>query len=85
MKNKIRDKYVPLEKTTSTKHMNLAKAQAAPALPNLKASAVTVNLRMPLSLFNELKTQANQRDVPYQSFMKILLSQSLHRHGRKAA
>ncbi len=85
MKNRIKGKYVPLEAPTSTKHLDLANAQRAPAMPDLKSSTVTVNLRMPLSLFNELKTQANQRDVPYQSFMKMLLSQFLHRHSRKAA
>ncbi len=77
MKNKIRNKYVPAEAANSTKHLDLTKMRRAPDMPHLKPSTTTVNLRMPLSLLNELKLQANQRDVPYQSYMKILLAQSL--------
>ncbi|MBI2337297.1 MAG: hypothetical protein HYU97_11115 [Deltaproteobacteria bacterium] len=82
MKNKIKDKFVPLEPSNSTKHLDLTKMQKAPDMPELKASTVTVNLRMPLSLLNELKIQANKRDVPYQSYMKMLLAQSLGMHSQ---
>lgn len=76
-KNKIRDKFVPLESAGSTRHLDLTRMAKAPAFTELKPSTVTVNLRMPLAMFQELKARANRQDVPYQSYMKILLSQAL--------
>jgi predicted DNA binding CopG/RHH family protein len=58
--------------------MDLNHAVSAPAMPRLKPSTVTVNLRMPLDMVNALKTQANKQDVPYQSFMKMLLARALN-------
>ena len=77
MKNKLHKKRVPLESARSTNHLDLTKALPAPDMPNLKPSTVTVNLRMPLAMVNALKTQANKQDVPYQSYMKILIAQAL--------
>ena len=77
MKNKHHKKGVPLESARSTKHLDLSQATPAPDMPNLKPSTVTVNLRMPVSMVNALKTQANKQDVPYQSYMKMLLAQAL--------
>ena len=42
--------------------------------PNLKPSTSRVTLRMPTWLLNELKREANRRDVPYQSLMKVALA-----------
>lgn len=84
MKNKIKNKFVPLEAVSSTKNLDLSKMQVAPDMPNLKPSTVTVNLRMPVSMLNELKLQANKEDVPYQSYMKILISQALKVRYAKA-
>lgn len=78
MKNKIKNKYVPFEKSSSTVHLDLSKMEEASSMPDLKLSTVTVNLRMPLSMLNALKLQANRKDVPYQSYMKMLLAQALH-------
>jgi predicted DNA binding CopG/RHH family protein len=71
--------YVPVEADSSTQHLNLRKAVPAPAMPNLKFSSASVTLRMPASLLVKLKSLANQRDVPYQSLMKILLAQAIER------
>jgi predicted DNA binding CopG/RHH family protein len=35
----------------------------------------TVSLRRPQTLLEELKLLANQRDVPYQSLLKVFLSE----------
>ncbi|MBF0105735.1 MAG: hypothetical protein HQM16_10465 [Deltaproteobacteria bacterium] len=77
MKNKLNNKYVPLESLKSTKRLDLSKATPAPDMPNLKTSTVTVNLRMPVSMVNALKMQANRQDVPYQSYMKMLIAEAL--------
>jgi predicted DNA binding CopG/RHH family protein len=45
--------------------------------PNLKPSTKTISLRLPEMLLSDLKTLANQRDVPYQSLMKIMLAEKV--------
>lgn len=77
MKNKLSKKHVPLEDADSTKGMDLSLAVEAPSMPKLKPTTVSVNLRMPLSMVNALKTQANKQDVPYQSYMKMLIAEAL--------
>ena len=46
-------------------------------LPNLKPSVKTISLRLPESMLEELKLLANKRDVPYQSLLKIYLSEKI--------
>jgi predicted DNA binding CopG/RHH family protein len=47
------------------------------AFPELKPSTQSISIRLPSSLLEEIKVKANKRDVPYQSFIKILLSEGL--------
>ena len=47
------------------------------ALPNLKPSLKTISLRLPESTIAELKMLANKRDVPYQSLLKVFLSERI--------
>jgi len=79
MKRSASRGFVPLESKKSTRHLALDQMVAAPVLPNLKLSTETVTLRMPKSLLHNLKMLANHRDVPYQSLMKVLLSQAIDR------
>jgi predicted DNA binding CopG/RHH family protein len=51
-------------------------------LPNLKPSTKTISLRLPISLLERIKVEANKRDVPYQSLIKAWLSDEVNRHGR---
>ena len=46
-------------------------------LPNIKPSLRTISLRLPELMLAELKLIANKRDVPYQSLIKIFLSERL--------
>jgi predicted DNA binding CopG/RHH family protein len=46
-------------------------------LPQLKPSTATISLRLPESMMEELKMLANQRDVPYQSLLKVFLAERL--------
>jgi predicted DNA binding CopG/RHH family protein len=48
-------------------------------LPNLKPSVKTISLRLPETLLNELKFLANKKDVPYQSLLKMFLSERVQR------
>ncbi len=45
--------------------------------PNLKPSMKTISLRIPESMLAELKLLANKKDVPYQSLLKIFLSEKI--------
>jgi predicted DNA binding CopG/RHH family protein len=42
--------------------------------PDLKPSTETISLRMPASLLHAIKREANRRDVPYQSLIKVVLA-----------
>jgi len=46
--------------------------------PNLKPSTETISIRLPSFMLNRIKFLANSKDVPYQSYMKILLSDRLN-------
>jgi predicted DNA binding CopG/RHH family protein len=43
----------------------------------LKPSTKTISVRLPESLIEHLKLLANKRDVPYQSLLKIFLSEKV--------
>ena len=68
----------------STTYLDWHQARAM-RLPALKPSTETISLRLPADLLEELKVQANRRDVPYQSLLKVYLAErvaSERRHGR---
>ena len=60
----------------STDYIDWSKANRA-LLPNIKPSLRTISLRLPELMLEELKLIANKRDVPYQSLIKIFLSERL--------
>jgi predicted DNA binding CopG/RHH family protein len=63
-------------KSDSTEYIDWAKAEKT-ILPNLKPSTKKISLRLPETMINELKLLANKRDVPYQSLLKIFLSEKI--------
>ncbi len=46
-------------------------------LPNLQPSTTAISLRLPVSLLEAIKIAAHKRDVPYQSLIKIWLSEKV--------
>ena len=66
----------------STEYVNWDDAEVA-TLPRLKPSTATISLRLPESLLNDLKILANQRDVPYQSLLKVYLAERVARERRR--
>ena len=64
------------EKHDSTQHIDWSAATRV-SLPNLKPSTQSISLRLPLHLLERIKVAANQRDVPYQSLIKIWLEEKL--------
>ncbi len=53
------------------------------SFPNLKPSTKMISLRLPEALLERLKTLANRNDVPYQSLIKILLSEKVNEEFKK--
>jgi len=54
-------------------------------VPNLKPSTQSISLRLPLSLLESIRIEANKQDVPYQSLIKVWLSERLKQQKRKLA
>ncbi|MCO5350337.1 MAG: BrnA antitoxin family protein [Bryobacteraceae bacterium] len=68
----------------SSHYLDWNTAQRA-RLPNLKPTLKTISLRLPVSMIEQLKVLANQRDVPYQSLLKIFLAERLAEETRRAS
>ena len=47
------------------------------SFPNLKPSVRSISLRLPETMLNDLKVIANKKDIPYQSLMKIFISEKI--------
>jgi|UniRef100_Q07PZ8 predicted DNA binding CopG/RHH family protein len=45
--------------------------------PNLKPSTTAISIRLPTELLEQIKIAANKRDVPYQSLIKMWLSEKV--------
>jgi predicted DNA binding CopG/RHH family protein len=52
--------------------------------PNLRPSTTSISLRLPAGMLEEIKIEANRRDVPYQSMLKIWISERLARARESA-
>lgn len=66
----------------SSEYLDLRKAKRA-IFPNLKPSTKTISLRLPQGLLDSIKVEANKRDMPYQSLIKVWLAnevQGIHHH-----
>ncbi len=64
------------ESHDSTEFVDWKQAQRA-QFPNLKPSTKTISLRLPESLLDRIKVEANKRDMPYQSLIKVWLSEDV--------
>lgn len=54
--------------------------------PELRPSTTTISLRLPAVLLDELKALANERDVPYQSLLKVFLAERIaDERGRRSS
>ncbi|MCK5881737.1 MAG: BrnA antitoxin family protein [Sinobacterium sp.] len=64
------------ESHDSSEYLDLSKARRA-VLPNLKPSTKTISLRLPEGLLDNIKVEANKRDMPYQSLIKVWLAKEI--------
>jgi predicted DNA binding CopG/RHH family protein len=60
----------------ATEYLDLSKAEEV-VFPNLKPTTRSISLRLPVALIDRLKMLANKKDVPYQSLLKVLLSEKV--------
>ena len=58
----------------TTEYLDWSKARRV-RFPYLRPSTATISLRLPQMLLDELRMLANQRDVPYQSLLKVYLAE----------
>ena len=61
----------------STEYLDWSKAERV-RFPNLKLSTQSISIRLPVSLLEQIKIEANKRDVPYQSLIKVWLAEKVH-------
>ena len=64
------------ETHNSTDYVDWSKAERV-RFPNLKLSTQSISLRLPLGLLERIKIAANKRDVPYQSLIKVWLTEKV--------
>ncbi len=64
------------EENDSSDYFDWSKAKQV-IFPNLKPTTKSISLRLPESMLAQIKVEANKRDVPYQSLMKMWLSEHL--------
>ena len=65
----------------SSEYLNWKSAERV-LFPNLKPSTKSISLRLPESLIDALRQMANERDVPYQSLIKMILQERIERDLR---
>ena len=64
------------ERHDSSDHVDWARARRV-RLANLKPSTISISLRGPVGLLERIKMEANRRDVPYQSLIKVWLAEKV--------
>ena len=64
------------ETSDSTQYVDWDTARIA-RFSNLKKSTKAISLRLPADMLERLKTKANSMDIPYQSYIKMLLQKEL--------
>ncbi len=64
------------ENHDSTEYVDWGKAKRV-RFPNLKPTTKSISLRLPVSLLDRIKVEANKRDVPYQSLIKTWLAEKV--------
>lgn len=69
-------------KADSTEYVEWSTARVV-RFPNLRPSSTAISVRLPDTLLTELKLLANERDVPYQSLLKLYLADRVTTERRR--
>ena len=65
------------QKNDSSAYVNWKKPVQDTNFINLKPSIKSISIRLPETMLNDIKVLANRRDIPYQSLMKMFLSEKI--------
>jgi predicted DNA binding CopG/RHH family protein len=65
----------------STEYIDWSRAKKT-IFPNLKPTTESISLRLSVSLLARIKELANEKDVPYQSLIKVYLSEQVKQELR---
>jgi len=65
------------DKNDVTDFFDYQKRKKLTRFSNLKKSTKTISLRLPEDMLESIKVKANALDIPYQSFIKMLLQKEL--------
>lgn len=66
----------------STEYIDWSKAKDM-TLSNLKPSVISISIRLPEIMVEELKLLAHKKDIPYQSLMKLYISEKVEEELEK--
>jgi predicted DNA binding CopG/RHH family protein len=69
------------ETNDSAEYLDWSTAKNA-KFPNLRTFTKAISLRLPESLLNRIKIEANKRDMPYQSLIKAWLVEDVEEQRR---
>jgi predicted DNA binding CopG/RHH family protein len=64
-------------KQDSSEYLDWSRAENA-TFPSLKPSLKSISIRLPETMIEQLKVLANKKDIPYQSLVKVYLSEKIH-------
>lgn len=67
----------------STMYVDWSNARVV-RFPNLRPSSTAISVRLPDTLLTELRLLANERDVPYQSLLKMYLADRVSAERERA-
>jgi predicted DNA binding CopG/RHH family protein len=76
--SKINEEIEYWNSTDSTNLVNWGNSKNA-VFPDLKPTTQSISIRLPRALIEELKMLANKKDVPYQSLLKVYLSERVEK------
>lgn len=77
--NEERNFWLSHDSSDYVNYTNLEKGN----FPNLKPTTKTISLRIPEYLLDQIRHLANKQDIPYQSLIKVLLTQKVREEIRK--
>ncbi|MBK6877270.1 MAG: BrnT family toxin [Ignavibacteria bacterium] len=77
--NKERDFW---QKADTSQYFDWNSAKQA-VFPSLKYSTESISIRLPSTVLDKIKAMANSRDVPYQSFIKMILADRVEEEKKK--
>ena len=69
-------------KADSSEYFDWSKAEKV-IFPNLKPSTESISLRLPSYLLARIKEMANKKDIPYQSLMKMFISERINQELKR--